>query len=780
MKRASLLIVLICGVSPVRAESPVASYIFPAGGQRGTTVKLRVGGLFLHKSCSFEMLGPGLEYSKKLTRMPTVWFEGPLLHLPDSQRQEDYPKDISGEVKIAADAPLGTRYWRLSTSQGCTPHMKFVVGDLPEIVEQEIDGDPIAVDAKLPVTINGRIFPRSNVDLWRFQAKKGQAITCEVVAARLGSPLDAHLEVVDAGGKRIAEAHPLPVGDVRLRFIAPSDGPFQARIHDAGFQGSQAHVYRLTITADAYVDRVYPLGGKRGARTEFELDGQNVPVRTALTLPVHGDFTWQQFHVGRPSQAVEGNDSDKRCNPILLDLNSVDEFLQIGTEPMEVPLPAMCNGRIEKPGATGLWQVKLKKGETLEAELRAARLGSPLDGILIIRDAAGKELARTDQPAPDSNDPLLRFVVPADGTFTIGVQDRFKSRGGRDYAYRLRIRTNPAPDFALRIPTTALNIPRGGKSELPITVERSGGLKEPITLSVAGLPRGVTLKFPDLGKGDSGKIVFEADKEAAIQTAHVVFRGTAKIGEQSIAKTATPVSLFGQPPLESLLVSVALPTPFKIKGVYDMRWAARGSMHERLYQIERNGFDGPLEVSLTDRQARHLQGVHAPPITVPAGATEFRYAIQLPPWMETGRTSRTCVMAVGVIKDKDGSEHEVSFSSVNQNEQMVAVVEPGKLDLSVERNSLGLSGGKKAEIRFQVSRAKGLAGPVTVELIVPVHIKGLTGQPVMLQKDESNGRFLVDCSDPLPGPINMPLILRATLLDNGRPVTAETRIEAVR
>jgi hypothetical protein len=31
------------------ANPPVASYIYPAGGQRGTTVKVRVGGLFLYE-----------------------------------------------------------------------------------------------------------------------------------------------------------------------------------------------------------------------------------------------------------------------------------------------------------------------------------------------------------------------------------------------------------------------------------------------------------------------------------------------------------------------------------------------------------------------------------------------------------------------------------------------------------------------------------------------------------------------------------------------------------
>src|SRR6202011_5683222 len=114
----------------------------------------------------------GVTASKELKRIPTIWFEGPLLPIPDSQRVEDYPKDMAGEVAIAKDAALGLRPWRLWTSQGATPSLKFMVGDLPEIVEQEVDGDPVPVKVTLPVTINGRIFPRGNVDVWTFDAKK--------------------------------------------------------------------------------------------------------------------------------------------------------------------------------------------------------------------------------------------------------------------------------------------------------------------------------------------------------------------------------------------------------------------------------------------------------------------------------------------------------------------------------------------------------------------------------------------------------------------------------
>src|SRR4051812_5819061 len=81
-------------VSPSFANPPVASYLFPAGGQRGTTVKVRVGGLFLYNRCGFEMLGPGVEGPARIERMAPLFFEGPLLPLPESQQAEDYPQDF--------------------------------------------------------------------------------------------------------------------------------------------------------------------------------------------------------------------------------------------------------------------------------------------------------------------------------------------------------------------------------------------------------------------------------------------------------------------------------------------------------------------------------------------------------------------------------------------------------------------------------------------------------------------------------------------------------------
>ncbi|HKB35090.1 MAG TPA: PPC domain-containing protein, partial [Gemmataceae bacterium] len=477
--RVITLASLVLMTAPVAANPPVASYIFPAGGQRGKTVDARVGGLFLYDKCGFELPGPGVDASKELRRTHTLWLEGPLLPLPDSQRQEDYPQDMAGQVKISADAPIGARHWRVWTSQGVTPARRFVVGDLPEIVEKELPGDPIPVEVTLPVTINGRIFPHEDVDIWSFAARKGQTISCEVEAARLGSPLDSRLEVLDPSGRAIAENDDTFGADSFIRFTAPSDGTYQVRIHDINYKGGQAYVYRLTLTADVRVDRAYPLGGRRGTKVPLTLSGQGLPQRpVAVELPADA-----------PSEYAHRIEvSGRRSNVFYLDVDDLpeqiaDEKKSAAAPGQKLELPAVTNGRIIKPGHADHWSFAARKGETFEFDLKAQRLGSPLSGVVSILDDKGKVLVRADSGPGGRADPWLSFTAPADGNYTARVESRFRS-SGPEHAYRLRMARPAAPDFRLRLAADALTLNRGGQVPLKVLVERTGGFKEPIALTL--------------------------------------------------------------------------------------------------------------------------------------------------------------------------------------------------------------------------------------------------------------------------------------------------------
>ncbi len=202
-----------------------------------------------------------------------------------------------------------------------------------------------------------------------------------------------------------------------------------------------------------------------------------------------------------------------------------------------------------------------------------------------------------------------------------------------------------------------------------------------------------------------------------------------------------------------------------------------GTVFRKRFKIERNGHIGPLEVRLADRQARHLQGVSGPVLTIPADVNEFEYPVTLPPWMETGRTSRACIMAIGRVNEA-GVEHTVSCSSQAQNDQIIAVIETGLLGLELSRYSLAAKSGESVSVHATIRRGKGVKGPVAIDLVLPEHVRGLSASTLKLGADQTEGNLVLKFAAG-SGPFNMPLVVRATLNEPAGPVTAETKLEIV-
>ncbi|HND52342.1 MAG TPA: PPC domain-containing protein [Pirellulaceae bacterium] len=756
------------------AEPPSVSYIFPAGAQRGTSVQARVGGHYMYERARFQLSGPGVTAPTEIARTETIWFEGPLVRLPASQRSEDYPKDYLAPLTIAADAPTGPRTWQVWNSQGATPARKFIVGDLPEVVEHEIDGDPIPTSVTMPVTINGRTFPREDVDIWTVNAVAGRTVTCSVAAQTIGSPLEARLEVRDPAGRPIAEAVGGSTFDPLVQFTPAVDGVYQIRIHDVRFEGLQHFVYRLTVTDGPWVRRAIPLGARAGAETRFTLTGANVPetpVSLALPADAHG-FVEARFNIG-----------GRATNPVLIAVDELTETLE--AEPNDsieqgtmVALPAAVGGVIERPGdIDGYWFVA-EAGAEWTFTTQAAQLGSSLDALLIVRDSDGKEFAKADDGPAGSPDALLKFKAPKAGRYRLEVSDRFTSRGGPGLTYRVAI-AQPKPSVRLELAVDSLNLDRGGQQKLAVNVLRDGGMNGPVTLSVEGLPPGVQaaelVVAPNQNKGE---LQLKAEPTAKVGGVNVRVTGKAEIAGAMQSIVATTVRRGAEATLDRVLLAVTIPTPFKFQGAYEMTYIPCGGVSRKKFTIERNGYDGPLEVQLADRQNRHLQGVTGPTIVVPAGATEFVYPITLPPWMELGRTSRTVLMAVGEVDDGQGGRHKVSFSSADQNNQMVNLVSPSPLRLLLDRPSLAVSPGGRAELIVQVRRDRTLQAPVRLELVAPKHLRDVTAAPIDVPADQETARLTLNFGAN-PGPLNAPIVIRGIARRRDEPLTAEAPIELV-
>jgi hypothetical protein len=769
-------VLLITSGKLLRADLPLANYIFPAGGQRGTTVSPLVGGCNLNQECSWKFDGQGIEANSRLQRAPqTIWFEGPALSHSESQRKEDYPKDFAGRLTISGDARLGIHHWRVWTSQGVTSASKFVVGDLPEIVEKEIEGEPIPVPVTLPVTINGRIFPREDVDVWTFTVEAGESVTCEVNAARLGYPLIARLEVLDHDGRRIAEGTNNLGGDARVRFRATQTGSYQLRIHDIRYVGSQSHVYRLTITQQPYVDSNYPLGGRAEATVPFALTGQLIPqtpIKTALlsdalqmrSLPV----VWKRFRI-----------ADEFTNPVLLHVDELPEYLepdvQTSSSPNPVVLPAMLNGRIRRPGETDDWSFSGKRGELWHLDLMAARLDSPLDSVLILLDATGRELLRAEDIGPGETDSRDVFTIPADGIYTIRIADQFASRGGDHFAYRLRITSPPPPDFQLQVATDALTLNRGAEASLKVSAQRMGGFDGEISLHIDELPPGVSAASAAIGRDSSEtEWKFQADASAKVQLSHLRVRGAAIIDGQNVVRHATFPTPRGEPPLDSVALMVAMPTPFKYAGRTSIEYVPCGSSLQWHFRLDRGGFEGPIDIELADRQFRHLMGLTASRLTVPAGFTEFDFPVRVAPWTLLGRTGRAVISASATVQDPDGTRHVVSFSTHADDDQVVVLASPPLLTIDTLRKTMIARPGAKVMLPLKISRsARVNDAAVKVELVPAKHMRGVSARPCKVRPTTTDCQLEIQFDEHELGPWNAPLIVRASAESLSHPTIAE-------
>ena len=341
--------------------------------------------------------------------------------------------------------------------QGATRALRFVVGNLPEVMEEEIDGRSLPQAVTLPVTANGRIFPREDVDVWTLEAKAGDVIVCDAAAKRFGSPVNLVLSVQDPTGRPLPTQHTVRGGDPVHWFLAPTTGRYAVILRDAQFWGLQNHIYRLTLTRGPRILHTYPLGAQRGTTVSAEVHGPGLkPRAVSLAIPAEAG---EQF-VAPVEQLGQAT----------FVLGNHPERLEPALEPATVPV--VLNGRIMQPDETDEWTLQLNEKQAITLNLAAASLGSPLDAGLSIHDAEGKQLATNDDRATGQPDPLLTFTAPKAGAYTVRVRDRFRSRGGLAFAYRLTAAPASQPDFKLTQPLRITTSPAILKAVWKITAPR--------------------------------------------------------------------------------------------------------------------------------------------------------------------------------------------------------------------------------------------------------------------------------------------------------------------
>jgi hypothetical protein len=546
---------LLLAALQAQQNTPHIGYIYPAGGRQGTVVQITVGGQYLDGANQVLMSGAGIQakvvnYQKPLTQGQVNQLREKLQELADKKKETPAKytaadentaaelrlkiaaavlrpvapaivEQVTVQVTLAPDGALGEHELRLNASAGLTNPLIFCVDQLPEFskrpakpVDELILARPARlrppeepeppIQLTLPAIVNGQIMP-GKVDRFRFHARKGQRLVVEARARELIPYISdavpgwfqATAGLYDAHGKELAYAdhysfHPDPV----LYYEIPADGEYTLEVKDSIYRGREDFVYRVAVSELPFVTGIFPLGAKAGAKsTTVELTGWNLPISKVKL---------------KQGQTPEVKGSIRKISFATDNLPEVTAKASIGQlkNAQKVKLPLVVNGRIDKPGDWDIFRFDGRAGEEIVAEVLARRLDSPLDSILILTDAAGKQLALNDDfedkgagLLTHQADSLIQCKLPSNGTYYLHLGDA-QHKGGPLYAYRLRI-SHPRPDYDLRVTPASLNARAG--SIVPITVYalRHDGFADEIGLKLKDAPGGYVLSGAIVPAGEN-------------------------------------------------------------------------------------------------------------------------------------------------------------------------------------------------------------------------------------------------------------------------------------
>lgn len=231
----AVFIMLLWHCCAAQAAPPNFESIFPAGGQVGSQIEVKVAGKGLEKSS------------------PQAWLSDPKLTITTGKKPNQF------QLGISADAASGPRLIRLFNSEGATAPRIIEVGTFEELIETEPNENLAAAKAnpaKINVTINGVLEKAGDVDTHAFPVKKGQRIILELHGYSIGSAMDPAMRLLNEQGVEIEAGHDTYNLDPCIEHTPTANGTLYVQIFafahppaaDVAFKGSANHVYRLTLT----------------------------------------------------------------------------------------------------------------------------------------------------------------------------------------------------------------------------------------------------------------------------------------------------------------------------------------------------------------------------------------------------------------------------------------------------------------------------------------------------------------------------------------------------
>lgn len=241
----------------------------------------------------------------------------------------------------------------------------------------------------------------------------------------------------------------LPVITAGFWMLSPFAPPAAAQIHPPEIRtiyplgGSAGTTTRVTITgmslrnaraivfsAPGVTAKIVPPDPATLPATTPDSDG-NPPVIAEITAPKSMPPEILTFRI-----VSAAGISDARKWIVGWEIPQIEAQATSLTAAQAVTLPIAVNGRILDAGHRDTFSFDLQAGRTFVAAVQAAAVDSPLDSLLTLHDASGREVAgNDDDTGPDS---LLQFVPAQSGRYTLTLSSSVGA-GGPNYPYRLSL-----------------------------------------------------------------------------------------------------------------------------------------------------------------------------------------------------------------------------------------------------------------------------------------------------------------------------------------------------
>jgi hypothetical protein len=229
--------------------------------------------------------------------------------IPTDNKNGTEAAKLRVKVTIDPKVQIGLYTVRVATKHGISNARPFVVDSLPLTASTGTNRTKDTAQViNVPGVASGSI-PAETSEFFKVKVNANQKLTFEVLARRIGSPLDPIIVLHDAKTKRelvdlYADDTPGLQGDCRLTHTFKEAGEVLVEVRDTTHRGGGDFTYRVRIGEFPGATTAFPLAAERGKPTAIGFAGPETIPAANVTAPK--DPATAAFYVAPGAGANQG------------------------------------------------------------------------------------------------------------------------------------------------------------------------------------------------------------------------------------------------------------------------------------------------------------------------------------------------------------------------------------------------------------------------------------------------------------------------------------------